>query len=189
LTFAPPAELCEEGIFRQARNWGIRKWRLLIQRYLICKSSGFRREVASDSGISVLSQFINKRKRYRVTTFKKGSILTLVIATTLLTGCASSSTGPNASKDGDSSSGESLCTKHASFIDMYEGLIGADGRFFPAHHGSIFGTTDTMLEVGEPEPAPPFTLQSRIEFVANSSFAQQCFSSSLRQAMIDYVNG
>lgn len=115
---------------------------------------------------------------------KKSTLATLcatLVMGSVLTGCAS----PVGSS---STSEESLCTKHADFIKMYENLVGLDGKFYVSNHAWIFGTTDTMREVGEPEPEESYVLDKRIEFVANSSFAQQCFSSSLRQAMIDYVN-
>lgn len=111
-----------------------------------------------------------------------------VILTFLMAGCSS----PNATinnQAGESGAEESICTTHANFVTQYENLVGFDGKFFAGTHLDIFGTTDTMRAVGEPEPeANQYLLKKRIEFVAKSAFAEQCFSSSLRQAMLDYVN-
>lgn len=111
-----------------------------------------------------------------------------IVLTALMTGCSSPNATMN-SQAGESGAEESICTTHANLVTQYENLIGFDGKFFAATHADIFGTKDTMRAVGEPEPeANQYLLKKRIEFVANSAFAEQCFSSSLRQAMLDYVN-
>lgn len=121
--------------------------------------------------------------------FKVSAITATIIFTSILTGCSSNTSVSSGSQGGSSSTEESICTKHAAFIDQYESLVGYAG-FFASSHLDIWGTNDTMREVGEPEPweFQPL-LKKRVEFVAYSSFAQQCFSAELRQAMLEYVNG
>lgn len=121
-----------------------------------------------------------------MTKSKLGHIVTVAVISAFLAGCGPTGNGV---LNGQDDSGDSICTQHASLIRQYEGLVGYAG-FFPRTHLDIWGTYDVMQAVGEPEPDEiQGLLKKRVEFVAYSSFAQQCFSSDLRQAMLEYVNG
>ena len=103
-----------------------------------------------------------------------------VMAISLLASCAS----PQGTSNGE----ESPCTKYAGLVNQYEKLIDYNGDFVPTFIG-ILGTHDDMREMGEPLPKRDYwTLPDTVEYVANSSFGQQCMSSSLRLAILDYVD-
>jgi hypothetical protein len=114
--------------------------------------------------------------------------LVIVISTTaFLTGCAAAAPSAVDAPNEDTSE-VSNCTKFADFIRDNENAISiVTGEYKkPMFFGPA--SIQVMDKVGEPMPDPMMIDHKKVEFVANSMFAQECMSSSIRQAMLDYAN-
>jgi hypothetical protein len=117
--------------------------------------------------------------------------IVIVISTTaFLTGCAAAA--PSAvDVPNEDTSEVSNCTKFADFIQDSEDVVAmtalVGGSYAPPISMRLQASY-VMEQVGEPMPASVSSIFDKLEFVANSQFAQECMSSALRQELLSYGN-